>query len=80
MSRSMSADPISRLAFAISEIDKCLGQKLAREHPEVLCAVMASAASDFAALAVERGLGAIALALAEDAVEPPALLRAGALR
>ena len=28
MSRSMSADPISRLAFAISEIDKCLGQKL----------------------------------------------------
>ena len=74
------SDPISRFAFAVSEIDRTLGAGYAKQHPEVICSVMQSAASDYAALALARGLDNIALALAEEVAEPPALIRAGALR
>ena len=62
-------DPISRFAFAVSEIDRVLGQNYARQHPEVLVAVMGSAASDYAALAIARAIDNVATALLEDVVE-----------
>ena len=74
------SDPISRFAFAVQEIDRTLGPGYAKQHPEVVCAVMQSAASDYAALALARSLDNIALALTEEVAEPPALIRAGALR
>lgn len=60
------SDPLSRFAFAVSEIDRTLGPGYAKQHPEVLCAVMQSAASDYAAMAIARGLDNIATALLED--------------
>jgi hypothetical protein len=57
------SDPISRLQLAQQEIDKTFGAGFAREHPEVVCAVMASAASDYAALTLARSLREIAAAL-----------------
>ena len=41
----MSGDPISRLRFCVEEIDRTLGPGFAREHPELVAAVMQTAAS-----------------------------------
>ena len=61
----MSSDPISRFAFAVQEIDRTLGPGYAKQHSDVVCSVMASAASDYAALAIARSLDTIAAALLE---------------
>jgi hypothetical protein len=60
------SDPISRLQFARDEIDRVFGTNYAREHPEVVTAIMATAASDFAALAIAAALHDIAAALADE--------------
>ena len=52
----MASDPVSRLQFARDEIDRVLGPGYAAAHPEVVIAVMQSAASDYAALAIARAL------------------------
>jgi hypothetical protein len=65
----MSGDPISRLAYAASEIDRVFGPNYAKQHPEIVCSVMASAASDYLALTLARGLHDIASALVEDGAE-----------
>jgi len=75
----MSSDPISRLQLARDEIDKTFGGGFARDHPEVVCAVMASAASDYAALALAAAVRDVAAALVvEDepgVIAPPHTLR-----
>ena len=77
------SDPISRLQLAAAEIDKTFGAGFAREHPEVVCAVMASAASDYAALALAAAVRDVAAALViEDEPLPqngPAIVRARSL-
>ena len=60
------SDPLSRLQFARDEIDRVFGANYAAAHPEVVTAVMATAASDFAALAVAAALRDIAAALADE--------------
>jgi hypothetical protein len=67
----MASDPVSRLQFARDETDRVLGPGYAAAHPDVVIAVMQSAASDYAALAIARALQDVALALAEPADEPP---------
>ena len=51
-------DPISRLELVTREIDKTFGSNFAREHLELVAAVMQTAASDWAAtrlaVAIER--------------------------
>jgi hypothetical protein len=58
-------DPISRLQFARDEIDRVFGTGYAAAHPEVVTAVMLTAASDYAALAIAGALQRIATALLE---------------
>ena len=52
------SDPISRLEVCQREIDRVFGNGHAREHPELVAAIMQSAASDWAAtrlaIAIER--------------------------
>jgi hypothetical protein len=45
----MSGDPISRLEVVTREIDRVFGDGYAAAHPELVAAVMHSAASDWAA-------------------------------
>ena len=40
-------DPVSRLQLAQAEIDKTFGSNYAREHPEVVSAVMIAASLDW---------------------------------
>ena len=61
--RTMTETPISRLRFARDEIDRVLGSGYAADHPEVIVAVMASAASDFMAITIARAIGEVAAAL-----------------
>jgi hypothetical protein len=56
-------DPIARLEFARDEIDRVFGAGYAADHPDVVAAVMASAAMDFAALHITGALREIAAAL-----------------
>ena len=63
------SDPISRLQMTCDEIDKRFGAGFAASHPDVVCAVMQSAASDWAAQLIARGLQDIAAALAEPEEE-----------
>ena len=49
-------DPVSRLQLAQAEIDKTFGSNYAREHPEVVSAVMISAALDWAAMTIAAAL------------------------
>jgi hypothetical protein len=63
------ADPVSRLQLAQQEIDRTFGPDYAREHPELVAVVVQSAASDYAALAIARGLQSIAAALIEPEEE-----------
>jgi hypothetical protein len=51
------SDPISRLQFARQEIDRVFGPGYAVRHPEVVCALMQSAASDYAAQLRARRTG-----------------------
>jgi hypothetical protein len=67
----MKSDPISRLQFARDEVDRVFGGGYAAQHPEVLVAVMQSAASDYMAIALAQSLQQIAVALTEPADEPP---------
>jgi hypothetical protein len=63
-------DPISRLQFTRQEIDRVFGNGYAAAHPEVVVAVMQTAASDFAALAVANAIQSVAAALLEpDGIE-----------
>jgi hypothetical protein len=68
-------DPITRLRLARAEIDAAFGDGYAEAHHELVCAVMASAASDYAATcvatALERSAACIADALV--AVDLPAV-------
>ena len=52
----MMSDPISRLELARQEIDRVSGSGHARQHPEVVVAVMQTAASDWAASRVAEAL------------------------
>jgi hypothetical protein len=61
----MSEDPVSRLAVARQEIDRVFGPGYAAAHPDVVTAVMLTAATDFATLAIARALDHIAMALME---------------
>ena len=69
-------DPVSRLQFAQQEIDETFGSNYAREHSEVVSAVMISAALDWAAMTI-----AAALVAEEETVRQRngGLLRAQAL-
>jgi hypothetical protein len=77
-------DPISRLQFARDEIDRVLGPGTAKANPELLAAVMASAATDFAALTIARAITDVAEALVETGgdnmvVPDHSIVRAGGL-
>jgi hypothetical protein len=63
------SDPIARLEFCRAEIDRVFGQNYAADHPDVVAAVMASAASDWAASRIAVAIEGVAVALAEDASE-----------
>lgn len=74
--------PISRLAFARQEIDRHFGDGYAHAHPDVVASVMQSAAIDFAALTLTRGLQQIAAALLvedEQTDRPISILRTSGL-
>ena len=64
-------DPVSRLEFAREEIDRVFGSGHAREHPEVVVAVMQTAASDWAAARLAVAIERVAAALVEPVEEPP---------
>jgi hypothetical protein len=57
------SDPISRLEFAQSEVDRVFGTGYASAHPDVVSAVMISASLDWAA---ER----VSAAIVEASFEP----------
>jgi hypothetical protein len=59
-------DPVSRLAMVRQEIDRTFGEGFAAAHPELVAATMASAASDYMAVAIARSLQDIAAALAVE--------------
>ena len=65
------SDPISRLEFARQEIDRVFGSGHARQHPEVVVAVMQTAASDWAASRLAVAIERVAAALVEPVEEPP---------
>jgi hypothetical protein len=58
----MLPDPVSRLELAQQEIDKTFGPNYAASHPELVAAVMASAASDWAAATVAAAIRDLAAA------------------
>jgi hypothetical protein len=72
------SDPISRLQLARDEIDRVFGEKYAAAHPEVVTAVMTSAALDFAALTLARAIGEVAAALLVE--DDPAVGNSGIVR
>jgi hypothetical protein len=64
-------NPITRLEFAQSEIDRVFGRGFSRDHPELTAAVMLSASVDFHGLTVARAVRDVAAALlVEDAPAP----------
>ncbi|MGA7150687.1 MAG: hypothetical protein WBY84_04650, partial [Pseudolabrys sp.] len=65
------SDPISRLELARQEIDRVSGSGHARQHPEVVVAVMQTAASDWAASRLAVAIERVAAALVEPVEEPP---------
>lgn len=50
------SDPISRLEFAQSEVDRVFGTGYASAHPDVVSAVMISASLDWAAERVSAAI------------------------
>ena len=71
-------DPVSRLEFARNEVDQVL-QGYSAVHPEVVVAIMQSAASDWAAsrLAVAVESVAQALLVEEEAETQQRIVRPG---
>ena len=65
------SDPISRLELAREEIDRVFGSGHAEQHPEVVVAVMQTAASDWAASRLAVAIERVAAALVEPVEEPP---------
>jgi hypothetical protein len=67
---TMANDPISRLEVVQREIDRVFGAGYAAAHPDVVAAVVQSAASDWAAarlaLAIERVAEALLVEEAES--------------
>ena len=59
-------DPVSRLEMVRQEVDRTFGVGFAAQHPELVAAVMATAASDYMAVAITRGLQDIAAALVTE--------------
>jgi hypothetical protein len=56
-------DPISRLQMARDEINRTFGAGFAEDHPEVVVAVVQSAASDWAASRLAVAIERVAAAL-----------------
>jgi hypothetical protein len=56
-------DPISRLQTVRDEIDRTFGEGYAVGHPDVVCAVMSAASSDWAAMTIARAIEDVAEAL-----------------
>jgi hypothetical protein len=77
--RMPDPDPISRLQFARSEIDRVFGEGYAAAHPEVIAAVMISAAIDYHAQLVAGAVAGVAAALADEE-QPLVPVRRGLLR
>jgi hypothetical protein len=75
----MADDPISRLQFARDEIDRVFGDGYAADHPDVVTAVMLTAATDFAALALAGAIDHVAMALLEPEESGTELVRASSL-
>ena len=73
------SDPISRLQLARQEIDRTFGDGYAAANPELVAAVMQSAASDYAAQLIGSAIEHVAEALLveEEAsiMQPRELLR-----
>jgi hypothetical protein len=72
-------DPISRLEVVQREIDRVFGEGYAREHPDIVAAVMQTAASDWAAariaVAIERVAAALLVEEEPQHIVPRELLR-----
>jgi hypothetical protein len=49
-------DPIARLEFCRSEVDRCFGQGHAAQNPDLVAAVMLSAAIDWGACVIAGAL------------------------
>ena len=63
-------DPVSRLAMVQSEIDRLFGPGFAQQHPELVSATMASAASDWAASRLASAIEQVAVALVAEEQSP----------
>ena len=59
------SDPISKLEVCRREIDRVFGDGYAAAHPDVVTAVVQSAASDGAAARLAAAIEHVAIALAE---------------
>jgi hypothetical protein len=59
------ADPMSRVELAQRELDRVFGANYALNHPQVLAAVVQSAATDYAAHLLAHAIANIAHALLE---------------
>ena len=72
-------DPITRLEFARDEIDRVLGAGYAAAHPEIVSAVMLTAATDFAALTIAGAIERVAAALLVPEEDGAGIVRASEL-
>jgi hypothetical protein len=59
------SDPVARLEVVQREIDRVFGDGYAATHPDVVTAVVQSAASDWAAARLAAAIEHVAIALAE---------------
>jgi len=73
-------DPLSRLEFARDEIDRVFGTGYAAANPHVVAAVMASAASDYAAHLLAHAITDIANTLAVDDGDSGSMVDHGLVR
>src|SRR6516225_8986107 len=62
----MPDNPITRLTFIRDEVDRTFGEGYSAAHPDIVCAMLASAASDHAACILAHALSDIAAALVVD--------------
>jgi hypothetical protein len=62
----MPDNPITRLTFIRDEVDRTFGEGYSAAHPDIVCAMLASAASDHAAFILAHALSDIAAALVVD--------------
>ena len=56
-------DPVSRLQLADKEIDRTFGDGYAAAHPDVICAVMNAASSDWDRVTIAASVREVAEAL-----------------